>query len=100
MTAFFHNREREVDGVKESIDRVGVIGGQRIPVDDEREINPAVIEEHAAGNRPRVKSGNIGVAAFCIGAYAQRQGHEINEIAQAENAAEFVQSLLARQSIE
>jgi hypothetical protein len=80
-----------MDGVKELVDGVRVIPGRRIPVDDESKVNPAVFKEQAAGNGPHVESWSIGIAALSIGAYAEREGHEINEITQREDATEFVE---------
>ncbi len=58
------------------VNGVRVIRARRIPIDDASKVNPAAGKEHAAGNRPRVESRDIGIAALGICAYAQRQVHE------------------------
>ncbi len=87
----FDERKRLVDGVKESADGVRISRAGRIPIDDEGEVDPPTSKEHAAGKGPDMEARDIDIAALGIGAHAQRQGHEINEIAQREDAAEFVE---------
>ena len=70
----FNKRKRLLDSVKELANRGGVSQGGRIPVDNKSKVDPAIVKKHATGNGSRVEARGIGVAAFGIGAHAQRQG--------------------------
>jgi hypothetical protein len=63
----FDERERLMDGVKELVNRVRIILGRRIPVNNKSEINPAVFKEHAAGSD---RIWNPGVSALPLSGLA------------------------------
>ncbi len=77
----FYVLKRPMDRMEESVNGLRIIRASRIPIDDKSEENPAAVEEHAARDGARVESRNIRVAAFCVGAHAKRQRHQIDEIA-------------------
>ena len=67
---------------------------RRIPVQDEGEVHPAIVEEHPSRERPRVKAGNVRISALGIDTYPQRDRNEIDEVTQRKNAAKLLQRLV------